>query len=240
MFDLYAARKKGFSMKFSECLWQAAFPIYQQILQHPFNVKLAEGTLDEKRFVFYMEQDSYYLISFSRTLALIAGRSATSKTIHQFLSFSLGALVAERELHASFLPLNFSCDKTEPSPSCMAYTRYLIAMAAAAPLEEAIAAVLPCFWIYREVGRHIAAHCMHCNPYMRWIETYSSQEFSDGTDQAISLLDELAGQASTGALERMMKAFEYSSLFEWHFWNDAYKMIIFKDSIKETHELIKV
>jgi thiaminase/transcriptional activator TenA len=238
MFDLYAATNKGFSMKFSEYLWQATLPTYQQILQHPFNTELAEGTLDKKCFIFYMAQDAYYLISFSRALAFIAGRAVSSKTIHQFLSFSLGALVAERELHASFLPSNYNCDRVEPSPSCMAYTQYLIATAATAPLEEAIAAVLPCFWIYREVGRNIAAHCMHDNPYMRWIETYSSQEFSDGTDQAISLLDNLAGQSSTEALEGMKKAFEYSSLFEWHFWNDAYKMIVFRDSLTKTSELL--
>ncbi len=231
MFDLSAANQKGFSMKFSESLWQATLPIYQQIIEHPFNNELANGTLDLKRFVFYMQQDSYYLINFSRALAFIAGRAVSSKTTHQFLNFSLGALIAERELHANFLPPNYDCDKVEPSFSCMAYNQYLIATAVTASLEEAIAAVLPCFWIYREVGRHIAPHCIHDNPYMRWIETYSSQEFSDGTDQAIALLDELASQSSGEALERMRKAFEYSSLFEWHFWNDAYKMIVFKDSV---------
>lgn len=221
-------------MKFSECLWQAASPIYQQIIRHPFNVELAKGTLDEKRFIFYMEQDAYYLISFSRALAFIASRAASAKITHQFLNFSLGALVAERELHANFLPSNDYCDRVEPSSSCMAYTQYLIATAATAPLEEAIAAVLPCFWIYREVGRNIAAHCMQANPYIRWIETYASQEFSDATDQAISLLDEFASHSSVETLEHMKKAFEYSSLFEWHFWNDAYKMIVFRDSIKDT------
>lgn len=53
----------------------------------------------------------------------------------------------------------------------MAYTQYLIATTATAPLEEALAAVLPCFWIYREVGHHVAKHCMQANPYMRWIKT---------------------------------------------------------------------
>lgn len=226
-------------MKFSECLWQATFPIYQQILQHTFNNQLTAGTLEEKRFIFYMEQDSYYLVNFSRALALIAGRSVHSQTIHQFLNYSLGALVAERGLHASFLPPNYSCDRIEPSPSCLAYTQYLIAKSATAPLEEAIAAVLPCFWIYREVGRHIAAHCIHANPYRKWIETYSSQEFSESTDRAISLLDELASRSSTEALERMKKAFHYSSLFEWHFWNDAYEMTLFRSSIKDTPELIQ-
>lgn len=218
-------------MKFSESLWRSNAPIYQQMICHPFNTELAEGTLDSRRFIFYMEQDAHYLISFSRTLALIAGRAVSSQTIRQFLNFSLSALVAERELHSSFLPPDYNSNKTNPSPACMAYAHYLIATAATASLEEAIAAVLPCFWIYREVGRHIAVQCSTSNPYMRWIETYSSQEFSDGTDQAISLLDDCASQCSIEGLERMKRAFEYSTLLEWHFWDDVYKMITFKDSI---------
>ncbi len=215
-------------MKFSDTLWQHTAPIYQKIINHSFNVELAQGTLDPERFLFYMEQDAYYLISFSRALASIAARSDSSKIIQRFLNFSLGALVAERELHAHFLPPNCNCDHIEPSPACMAYTQYLIATAATDPLEEAIAAVLPCFWIYREVGLHIAAHVTENNPYRRWIETYSSQEFSDATDLAISIFNEMAGKCSTETLARMKNAFEYSSLFEWHFWDDAYHMIVFR------------
>lgn len=228
-------------MRFSEHLWQTIVPVYQRIIQHPFNAELAEGTLDEKRFIFYMAQDSHYLIHFSRALALIAGRSVSSKKIHQFLNFSLGALCAERELHATFLPSNFSSDKSDkidPSPSCLAYTQYLIATAATASLEEAIGAVLPCFWIYREVGCNIAVNCAPNNPYARWIQTYSSEEFSHSTNEAIDLLDKIAEESSTEVLERMKKAFEYSTLFEWHFWDDAYKMNIFKDSIQEMIEKI--
>ena len=70
-------------MKFSELFWQNVAPIYQQIIHHPFNMELAEGTLEEKRFLFYMEQDAYYLIHFSRALALIAGRAVSLKTIHR-------------------------------------------------------------------------------------------------------------------------------------------------------------
>ena len=215
-------------MKFSEHLWQTSNPIYQHIIQHPFNTELASGTLNEERFVFYMAQDSFYLIHFSRALALIAGRSTSSKIIHQFLNLSIGSLCAERELHNGFLPPDYNCDKIEPSPACLAYTNFLIATAATANLEEALAALLPCFWIYREVGCHIATNCSSNNPYNKWIETYSSEEFSKATDEAIYLLDELAASCSVELLERMKTAFEYSTLFEWHFWNDAYNMNLFK------------
>ncbi len=110
----------------------------------------------------------------------------------------------------------------------MAYSQYLIATAATAPLEEAIAAVLPCFWIYREAGQSIAVHATENNPYMRWIDTYSSQEFSDGTELAISILDKVANQCHKSSLVRMQNAFEYSTIFEWHFWNDAYNMKLFR------------
>lgn len=215
-------------MKFSDSLWKQVSPIYQSIIHHPFNLELAQGTLSQEQFLFYMGQDAFYLVNFSRALAFIAARADSSSSTHHFLNFALGALVAERELHSKFLPSNNSWDNIEPSPACMAYSQYLIATAATAPLEEAIAAILPCFWIYREVGRNISSHTVENNPYIRWIDTYSSQEFSEGTEQAISILNEIATKCSENSLARMQNAFEYSSLFEWHFWNDAYNMIVFR------------
>lgn len=63
-------------MRFSHALWQQVAPIYQTIIDHPFNRELAEGVLDRGRFLFYLEQDAYYLVRFSRALALIAGRAS--------------------------------------------------------------------------------------------------------------------------------------------------------------------
>jgi thiaminase (transcriptional activator TenA) len=227
----------GFTMKFSDTLWEQIAPIYQSIIYHPFNVELAQGTLDQERFAFYMEQDAFYLVGFSRALAFIAARTDSSKTIRQFLDFSIGALVAERELHTKFLAPNYNSDNFEPSPACIAYVNYLISTAATAPLEEAVAAVLPCFWIYREIGRSIAVHVNENNPYALWIETYSSKEFSEATDRAISVLDEMANQCSANSLDRVKNAFEYSSLFEWHFWDDAFNMVVFRKAYAKKNQL---
>ncbi len=84
-------------MKFLDILWQQVIPIYQKIITHPFNNELAQGTLSHDRFIFYMEQDAYYLINFARALGFIAARANSSHTIHHFLNFALGALIAERE-----------------------------------------------------------------------------------------------------------------------------------------------
>lgn len=218
-------------MEFLNCLWDKIAPIYQQILSHPFNLELASGTLSREQFTFYMQQDAYYLIEFSKTLALIAGRSRSAQMVNDFLDFSLQALVAERSLHSHFLEQSDGVPiELAVSPACMAYTRYLIATASNASLEEAIAAVLPCFWVYREVGQSIKKISQKSNPYVLWIDTYSNEEFSHGVDQAQLILDGIASQSSPHILNLMTEAFEYSTLLEWHFWNDAYHMSTFRKS----------
>lgn len=228
-------------MKFSKHLWEKISLVYEEILTHPFNVELAHGTLSQERFMFYMKQDSYYLIEFSKVLALIASRSRSVNMTKIFLDFSLNALLAERSLHADFLKEE-KCETIERdvSPACLAYTRYLIATTSTASLEEAVAAILPCFWVYREVGKHIEKTAQETNPYIRWINTYASEEFSDGVDQVISVIDDLAIQSSPRLQALMIQAFEHSTLFEWHFWNDAYHLSMFRESYaKGQRELSK-
>jgi len=218
-------------VKFLKSLWNKVSPIYQQIINHPFNVELASGILSQERFTFYMQQDAYYLIEFSKALALIAGRSRSAKTVHHFLDFSLKALIAERSLHSHFLKqVNEDACDIEPSLACIAYTKYLIATASTASIEETVAAVLPCFWVYREVGMHIKKTTQQNNPYALWINTYSSEEFSRGVNLACSIFDDMASQSSPSLISLMSEAFEYSTLLEWHFWNDAYQTSIFRNS----------
>lgn len=218
-------------MKLSEKLWEKNAHIYQRIIDHPFNNELANGTLDYDRFQFYMEQDSYYLVGFSRALAIIAARSGSIPFLQDFLHFAMGALVAERSLHASFLPTAYDFDSLKPSFACMTYVQLLLATAALAPIEEAIAAVLPCFWIYREVGLHIASRTCPNNPYQKWIDTYSSQDFIEATNLAISRMDEMAVQSTLQTQLLMERAFENSALLEWHFWDDAYHQATIRSGV---------
>jgi thiaminase/transcriptional activator TenA len=214
-------------MKFSERVWKREAPIFQATLEHPFNVELGEGTLSRERFLFYMKQDACYLVEFSRALALIASRAGDPSLTERFLRFSSGALLAERELHARFLPQEALRAAIEPSPACLAYTRYLLATAAHASVEEAVAAVLPCFWVYSAVGAHLARSSAGDNPYAPWIDAYSAPDFAEGTQEAISLCDALAERASPPLLSLMEKAFSHCMLYEWCFWEDAYQMRLF-------------
>lgn len=44
---------------------------------------------------------------------------------------------------------------SEMSPACHHYTTFLLAVAYKEPLAVVLASLLPCFWIYVEVGKSI-------------------------------------------------------------------------------------
>lgn len=216
-------------MRFTDTLWQEIGPIYQAIIEHPFNMELANGTLHRQRFEFYIQQDALYLADFGRALAIVGSRSAIPERMLDLIRFAEGAVVVERALHEEYFKLfNIASPTTMQSPSCFAYTNFLIATTSHRSYEEGVAALLPCFWIYRAVGTHIYESSAASNPYQRWIDTYASEEFGRLVDRAIGIADETAGKTSEAARGLMKEAFVISSRLEWLFWDSAYRMETWK------------
>ena len=85
-----------------------------------------------------------------------------------------------------------------------------------------MAAVLPCFWIYKKVGDYIYENqSVKNNPYQQWIETYAGEEFGLLVDQAINCCDRVAETCSDNQKELMHKAFYTASQLEYNFWDSA-------------------
>lgn len=212
-------------MKWSEQALQRVKPIYNQILNMPFNTELSNGTLPKEKFIFYLAQDAYYLLEFGRTLSAISGRMQNADLVMAFAAFSTGAIFAERNLHESYFVEFGLASDVQPTPSTLLYTSYILSQAAYANIEIAVAAVLPCFWIYKAVGDHIFAQQNGSkNPYKRWIDMYAGVEFAAAVEKAIDITDELAAQANAVTQQKMLDAFEMATRLEWMFWNSAYKL----------------
>jgi thiaminase/transcriptional activator TenA len=166
---------------FSTQAWERNVPAYEAIRTMPFNTELAAGVLDRARFKHYITQDAHYLIGFGRALALAAAKAPQPDRIVQFAKAAEVAIVVERALHGSFFaqfgitPQVFA--ETPLSPACHHYVSYLLAAAYAEPYEVVLGALLPCFWIYAEVGRDIHGRAAPSNPYQAWIDTYAGEEF---------------------------------------------------------------
>ncbi len=198
--------------------------ILPKIYQHPFNQELAQGTLASEKFIFYLKQDALYLVDFSKALALTATRLPQEQQSELFMQFAMNALKAERDLHINTLKKYVANTTTTPkqSPFCFMYTNYLLRMASTATVEEAVASLLPCFWIYQQIGQRAYAKKTIHNPYQGWIDLYSSHEFNHSVDQMITIVNDLATHASISCQQKMLNAFRQATLCEWQFWQGAY------------------
>ena len=159
---------------FSRAAWEQNADTYDVIRKMPFNAELAAGKLSEARFKHYITQDAHYLIGFGRALTLAGAKAPNPDRIVQFAKSAEGAIVVERALHGSFFQhygiTSEVFAQTPLSPACHHYVSYLIATAYAEPYEVLLGALLPCFWIYAEVGRDIHSRAAAGNPYQAWIE----------------------------------------------------------------------
>jgi thiaminase/transcriptional activator TenA len=192
-----------------------------------FNTELAAGTLARERFQHYIIQDALYLAQFSRALALAAAKAPDAETLQAFAQSAQNAVVVERALHEHYLRA-FGVDpavlaRTEPAPDCLAYTSFLLATAYHEPWEVLVAALLPCFWIYWDVGCAIAENAAPDNPYRAWIDTYADPRFGEAVRAVIAVADRTAAEAGNPMGRRMLAAFTRAAQYEWLFWDGAYQ-----------------
>ena len=215
-------------MTFSNDAWAKNVARFETIRTMPFNEELARGTLSRERFQHYMIQDAHYLIAFGRALAVAAAKADDADGLVQFSHAAEVAVIVERSLHSDFMqqfgvsPDAFAA--TPLSPACDHYTSYLIATAWSASYPVALAALLPCFWIYAEIGRDIHGRAVRPNPYNAWIETYAGEEFHAAVRGVIATVDKVAATVSPNVLAEMHKAFARATQLEWIFWNSAYRL----------------
>jgi thiaminase/transcriptional activator TenA len=210
-------------MKWSTNTWEQIQPIYQKIIEMPFIQELMDGTLPLEKFQFYIAQDAHYLEHFGRSLALIAARIPEVKDTLAFIRFAEGAIVVENALHESYFKDFNLADKGVMQPSCHHYAHFLKSTAITENVAVAVAAVLPCFWIYQEVGAYIyQRQRASANPYQKWIDTYAGEEFGQLVQQAITICDAIAASCTESQQLSMTTAFITSSHLEFHFWDSAY------------------
>lgn len=213
-------------MSFTQLLWQKNTALYEQILNLPFNQELAAGTLAPEAFCHYVIQDAHYLLAYGRALAVAAAKAYDADDVMQFSEAAKIAIVVERSLHNDFMTaFNVSKETFESTPltlACHHYTSFLTATAWSESYPVVLAALLPCFWIYAEVGRAIVSQSVPNNPYQAWIDTYAGEEFHTAVRNVIATVDKVTARCDADTLEKMHAAYTMGAKLEWLFWDSAY------------------
>ncbi|MFD5867792.1 bifunctional hydroxymethylpyrimidine kinase/phosphomethylpyrimidine kinase [Corynebacterium sp. NPDC060344] len=218
--------------------WESIADLREAIDGLDFIKGLASGSLPEEAFRFYLAQDAMYLNGYSRALAA-ASALAPNQDEQMFWAYAAhGAIAGEMELHRSYLgddagagyagnagnPGNSgnagNAGTIEASPVTRAYVDHLVATAARGSYGELIAAVLPCFWLYRDIGHRLIARNHDAHPYSRWLDTYADDAFDADTNKAIDICSRYATTATTTERAAMDRAFRLSSWHEVEFFAD--------------------
>jgi thiaminase (transcriptional activator TenA) len=209
-------------VSFSAQLWDGISDIYEAILGHPFLTGLADGTLPEDSFAFYVIQDALYLRDYARALTAVASRAPTASAMRMFAGHAADAVTAELELHGSLLDeLGISheiLEHAEPAPTNLAYTSYLLATSWTGTYAEGVGAVLPCYWLYAAVGKRLLASGSPDPRFQRWITTYGGDEYGSVVAEVIAELDRVSDGLSDDERARVRRHFRTTSRYEWMFW----------------------
>lgn len=212
---------------FSAELWHGIADIYGAILAHPFLAGLTDGSLPPEAFAFYLVQDALYLRRYAQSLAAVASRAPDTAGTEMFARHAAGIVAVEMSLHESLFPeLGISqaaVDAAEDAPTNLAYTSYLLAAARGGSYAEGVGAVLPCYWIYWEVGKHLLGRGSPNPRYQRWIDAYGSDEFGNEALEVIAVTDELGRKLAPAERDLVRGHFRATARYEWMFWDMGYR-----------------
>lgn len=206
--------------------------VWAGLMAHPFLGELARGVLPLEKFRFFIEQDILYLPDFARCIAMGAAKSTTEAELGFFVRQLDGTV--NLELPNQHRVLDHLCrlgaaDRgggTGKAPANIAYTSFMLSVAAQGGPLEIMAAILPCAWSYVEIAAHLAGEIVDHPVYRDWVGFYLTDEVLGLVAQMRERFDEMAVRASPGpeSRRRLAEIFITSSRLEGAFWDMAYTL----------------
>ena len=204
-------------------LWAAGGETWHQILDLPFVRALGDGTLDEDLFAFYLDQDALYLRDYSRALATLSARADTAEAQVHWAAGAHEAIAAESQLHEGWLANRARLGG--PSPITMGYTNFLRASAAGDDYVVGAAAVLPCYWLYEEVGAVLSSQNHADHPYAEWLSMYGGEEFAAEVARSLAEVERAFEAASPAQRVRAARAYLSACVYEREFFDQAHRAL---------------
>ena len=186
-------------------------PLLDEQLQHPTVRGIADGTLDERVFRSWLEQDYLFLLDYVRVFARLAWQ-APDAHLEDLVDLAHSTLHDELALHRSLSePFGADFGNAVRGPACAAYTAFLLD--AAADYGVGLAALYPCMWGYSTLGQLLAPGPDDPR-YRRWVETYADPLFAASAKRCAQLLDEAAPEIGDAEA-----AFRAGMAHELAFWD---------------------
>jgi hydroxymethylpyrimidine/phosphomethylpyrimidine kinase len=221
-------------------LWEQTAAVRADINELDFVRALGSGHLNREAFEFYLAQDALYLRGYARALARASELAPALDEQVFWAKAAYDALATEMELHTSWLPDGgmdggigggtgggLTGPEAVPGPVTRGYLQHLLGSADAAgpgagrrvnEYERLVGALLPCFWIYADVGTRLSDANHPGHPYAEWLDTYSDPAFAGSTTAAVDILERVLDRSPEDVRELTRSAFHESAHREYEFF----------------------
>ena len=210
-------------MSWTKDVWAVSAKIFEGIKTLPFIKELADGSLAPSRFDRYIAQDEVYIGNYGRQMFQLADMIPDPDQREFFRAFAQAGIDGEKAMH-ELLIARFGVDtEVKVSVVTSTYNDHTQAAIDSGSKEVALAAMLPCMWIYNEVGLYIRSIAsLEGNPYKEWVLEYGNEEFTEGVNAVLALADKWASRMDDVTLTKMTEAYLEAALFEYAFWDYGY------------------
>ena len=209
-------------------LHDAAAPVWEACLRHPFVTGIGDGTLDMEKFRYFMLQDYLYLFDYARVFALGVVKARDPELMRVFAANVDAILGGEMKIHRAYMKrLDITEEQVfsiKPALANLSYTNYMLSAAQTGGPMEIVASILACSWSYAEIGQALAAipGAAEHPFYGEWIRGYASEEYAATNQALIELMDSLAADAGEEQLAYLTDVFVNCSRYELAFWDMAW------------------
>ena len=218
-------------MKLSERIHARAEKLWPRYLSHPFVTEMADGTLPEEKFRYYMLQDYLYLQDYVKIFAAIIQKADDFEQI-RFLSGEMENTIGETfRTHLPYMKrLGISEEEirlARPHIDNSAYSHYMLCEAQAGDVLTGLVTLLNCSWSYAYIaGQTVERYpnALHDENYGAWFAGYVSEEYRRTNQALIDRIDALAVSIDEKKAQRLCEIFETCCLFDLRFWDMVYTM----------------
>ncbi len=205
--------------------------IWTTFHEHPFVRGIAEGTLPEENFKYYMLQDYVYLLDYAKVFSIGAGKAQDPEIGRHFSRYVDQIMNGELNIHKTYMArLGISDQEVKNVRMAMdnlSYTSYMLRCAYEGGPAEVCAAILPCAVSYEEIAREMVEKYPGCEEHEffgDWIRGYADPGYHEANEALRDLTAAACESCSEQQIDHLVEIGQRCSIYEGSFWDMAWEL----------------
>ena len=193
-------------ISWSEEAWNESKSIVEKIKHHNFIQQMMEGTLNEDIFKEYILQDIMYCDIFNSCMKNLGEKLDVEEYKNKLIEFSQSkSSIAMREMYKNKYGLIPNIPKNK---TCGKYTNLILECVNKFSIQEGLASMLACYWVYFDVGNYIheKQKTNDNNIYQNWINNYGNPNYGKKVESYKNICDYYSN-LNPDKIDKMKKIF---------------------------------